>query len=462
MFCTHCGVPVRTEDEFCAACGHRLHPAPTAAPAVPAQSPNLGPHRGRWVTAGVVLLALLAAAAVGGVHLGLRAADVRTSPPPDRPAAPTAPSIEHETAPPAPSAPSAPSVPSAPVTVTASPSTQPHPAPDADHSALLARASTGVVMIRATTCEGEGVGSGFLVSPHQVLTAAHVVQGAASVAVGHDEEVYAATVTGIDSDADVALLDLTQPIAGGHVFDLATDQIPAGTEVAVIGHPLGDPLTITEGNVSRSDDQLWPDVQLDVSVSPGNSGGPVLDRDGNVVGVLLAKDTEREGLAYALRSDFVLPVLTGGATLPAFRPAACAAPLGPDHTQIPRVPAEVTLRDAIAETFANYFGGINGGDYRRAYAELAPAFRATVDYASFADGVSTSFDFDFRVRSVTPTLDGAEVWLEFVSLQAPSQGPQGESCTEWTLDYRLVWLLGGDMAIAGASPHSGDGHTPCP
>ena len=81
---------------------------------------------------------------------------------------------------------------------------------------------------------------------------------------------------------------------------------------------------------------------------------------------------------------------------------------------------------------------------------------------SFAEGVSTSYDFSFDVRSVEETVDGPVVWLEFVSLQAPEYGPDGDSCTNWSLDYELTWLADGRLVIDRVTGH-GDtsGHVPC-
>ena len=87
-------------------------------------------------------------------------------------------------------------------------------------------------------------------------------------------------------------------------------------------------MTITEGNVSRVDSDLWPQIQLDVSVSPGNSGGPVVNHEGAVVGVLVAKDTQAEGLAYAVRSDFVAPAVSGAAPIEIFQAVSCGSTSG--------------------------------------------------------------------------------------------------------------------------------------
>src|SRR5690606_25455517 len=67
--------------------------------------------------------------------------------------------------------------------------------------------ASGVLMVQASTCEGTGVGSAFLVSGDRIVTAAHVVAEAASVAVVQDDATYEADVVGIDSANDIAILE---------------------------------------------------------------------------------------------------------------------------------------------------------------------------------------------------------------------------------------------------------------
>ncbi|WP_246220164.1 hypothetical protein [Phytoactinopolyspora halotolerans] len=79
----------------------------------------------------------------------------------------------------------------------------------------------------------------------------------------------------------------------------------------------------------------------------------------------------------------------------------------------------------------------------------------------FAAGVETSYDFGFEVHTVEETADGAHVWLEFVSLQAPGYGPEGETCTYWSLDYELVWYDGWLLIDRVTGHDDSSGHVPC-
>jgi hypothetical protein len=276
-----------------------------------------------------------------------------------------------------------------------------------------------------------------------------------------DEAVHHAVVVGSDAANDVAVLEMSGNL-GGYIFDFSDTVVSAGELLAVIGHPLGDPLTITAGTASRVDATLWPDFQVDASVNPGNSGGPVVRADGDVIGVMVAEDSQAEGLGYAVRAEVVAdlvgyPNLLGRPTSP-----TCSNPLGPEYSEVPPLPAADDLQVAIATTLANYFTGINTGDYYLAFDQLSSRLQEDMSPESFAEGVATSYDFGFDVRSVEETLDGALVWLEFVSLQAPEYGPDGEACTHWSLDYELTWADDGWLLIDRVTGHGdSSGHVPC-
>lgn len=163
------------------------------------------------------------------------------------------------------------------------------------------------VRIRATGCEGIGVGSGFLLDAHTIITNRHVVEGADTLAVetylGEDLTVNVAS-QGIL--ADLAVVKVDKGI--GTTARLAGTDPPEGTRIRAFGYPGGGPMTVTSGHVDSyvSDARLGNIgrvMRSDVDVRPGNSGGPALDDDGRVVGVVYAID---------LRSDLslIVPVST--------------------------------------------------------------------------------------------------------------------------------------------------------
>jgi S1-C subfamily serine protease len=188
------------------------------------------------------------------------------------------------------------------------------PAPSSED--IVRMASPAVLFLRGS----DGTGSGFLVTATGVaVTNAHVAKGqsvlAASTANG---QTFNATVQYIDPDLDLALLKLEGTnFAYLSVADLST--IQAGSSVLAIGTPSrGFQNTVTKGIASAigpmsSEPGTW--VQTDAAVNPGNSGGPLLNSSGEVVGITTQKQfvssdgRPLQGISFALSSQDLLSVL---------------------------------------------------------------------------------------------------------------------------------------------------------
>lgn len=157
--------------------------------------------------------------------------------------------------------------------------------------------------------KAQGIGSGFIVSPDgTILTNAHVVQDAAEVTVKlTDRREFKAKVVGVDSQTDVAVLkiDATKlPV----VKLGSSDDIKVGEWVVAIGSPYGFENTVTSGIVSAKsralpDGTYVPFIQTDVAVNPGNSGGPLFNLKGEVVGInsqIYSRSGGYQGLSFAI------------------------------------------------------------------------------------------------------------------------------------------------------------------
>ena len=156
-------------------------------------------------------------------------------------------------------------------------------------------AKDAVAFISATSQEGQGTGSGFVVSSDGlVVTNEHVVEGATQVAVkiGTDGDQLPAQIVGIDASRDLALLK----VDGSDLPTLElgdSDAVEVGDETYAIGNPYGLDHTLTTGVVSALNRDLQAPngatisgaIQTDAALNPGNSGGPLLDGDGKVIGV---------------------------------------------------------------------------------------------------------------------------------------------------------------------------------
>jgi serine protease Do len=157
-----------------------------------------------------------------------------------------------------------------------------------------------------------GLGSGFIISPDGIiLTNAHVVKDATEVTVKlTDRREFRAKVLGADPKTDIAVLKINAkdlPVVKlGKVSDLRT-----GEWVLAIGSPFGFENTVTAGVVSAKgrslpDDSAVPFIQTDVAVNPGNSGGPLFNSRGEVVGInsqIYSRSGGYQGVSFAIPID---------------------------------------------------------------------------------------------------------------------------------------------------------------
>jgi len=162
-----------------------------------------------------------------------------------------------------------------------------------------------------------GLGSGFIISSDGViLTNAHVVAEATEITVKlTDRREFDAKVLGVDKRTDIAVLKIDAKnlpaVRIGHASELKV-----GEWVAAIGSPFGFENTITSGIVSAKaralpDENYVPFIQTDVAVNPGNSGGPLFNMDGEVVGVnsqIFSRTGGFMGLSFAIPIDVAMQV----------------------------------------------------------------------------------------------------------------------------------------------------------
>jgi len=161
------------------------------------------------------------------------------------------------------------------------------------------------------------LGSGFIVtSDGLILTNAHVVAGAQSIAVRlADRREFKAKLLGVDRPTDVALLKIEASGLPAAVIGNA-GAIKPGQWAAAMGSPFGFENTITAGVISATFRALpseiyVPFIQSDVAVNPGNSGGPLLDAKGEVIGMnsqIYSSSGAYEGLSFAIPVDVAIHV----------------------------------------------------------------------------------------------------------------------------------------------------------
>lgn len=198
------------------------------------------------------------------------------------------------------------------------------PPPEVAATSVRRQAQEITVRIRSLGCEQFGIGSGFLLPGGVVVTNRHVIDQPRRVTVNTwDGRQLDADVTGIAVDSDLALLQL-EDAAGLPVARLRPTAVASDEPVVVVGFPEGGPLTVTPGEMlGLVDGQLLGEpadvLRIDATIRQGNSGGPVLDADGAVVGVVFASEVER-GTALAVPVTTLLERLDATELVP---PAGC-------------------------------------------------------------------------------------------------------------------------------------------
>jgi serine protease Do len=173
-----------------------------------------------------------------------------------------------------------------------------------------------------TFTDNMGLGSGVLVKDNVVLTASHVVANAEQIMVQfYDGEAIAAKTFRHAREADVALIRLEHPPTDPHVAVVGnSDETRIGDDIFVVGAPMGLPYSLSRGVISgrHSEPNLYNDgkllefFQTDASINTGNSGGPMYNYKGEVIGIvssILSRSGGFEGIGFAATSSVARALL---------------------------------------------------------------------------------------------------------------------------------------------------------
>jgi putative serine protease PepD len=260
-------------------------------------------------------------------------------------------------------------------------------------------------------------GSGFVYdSSGHVITNAHVVDGAQSAKVRFaDGKSYDATVVGVDASTDLAVLKVEAPSSALHPLELAdSSQAAVGDVVVAIGSPFGLENSVTAGIVSAlgrsmkapNGYTITGSIQTDAAINHGNSGGPLLDLDGKVVGVNAQIESEsggNDGVGFAIPSSTVKSIVTqileDGSVQHAY--------LGVSVTAAADGTAGAQLADVRSGTPAAE-AGLQAGDVLTAVdgdaVSSAAALQSAIDAKKPGDRVILDYLRDGAHRTVTVTL----------------------------------------------------------
>ena len=194
----------------------------------------------------------------------------------------------------------------APLPPTFIPDVTPSPRPSDDSIAGFTPLERVALRVRVRTCTTYGTGSAWMLDEKHAITNRHVIEGATNIALtAYNGEEFSVKSSVLDRDSDLALITIN-----GTFPEAATiaDSEPAhASELTVAGYPEGEALHVVAGpyrglvedEIANREDLVY---QLNVVAKPGNSGSPVANADGEVVGVLYAADSSSTAYAVTLSS----------------------------------------------------------------------------------------------------------------------------------------------------------------
>ncbi|QEN16361.1 acid resistance serine protease MarP [Mycolicibacterium sp. ELW1] len=191
-------------------------------------------------------------------------------------------------------------------------------APDASlaDSLVVGNARASVVKIRgvAPGCQKVLEGTGFVIAPNRVMSNAHVVAGSESVTVEAEGQTYDATVVSYDPNEDISILDVPNLPQRPLVF--ADQPAKSGTDAVVLGYPGGGEFAATPARVRETIELNGPDIYRTTTVNrevytirgtvrQGNSGGPMINRAGQVLGVVFGAAVDDNDTGFVLTANEV-------------------------------------------------------------------------------------------------------------------------------------------------------------
>jgi serine protease Do len=323
----------------------------------------------------------------------------------------------------------------------------------------------------------DSVGSGVFVAPDLVLTNAHVLCPAGeAIQVGlSDERTFSGDVARRDDALDLALVKVA--VAGASVTPLPlgdVGDVAVGDNVTIVGSPVGLDFSVQEGTLSslqRSSNGVAY-LQLDAKVSPGNSGGPVVDAQGRVVGIVSMKVTGQgvEGIGLAIPINYVYgpalayvaPPSPGAASSSQFQQMVARAQKGTTETGLQEARSEepepeeaVDDRPLLVSGHVDQYQNlvvrvVRITDFPPHYEEIAVTVSSGLDtFCTIKGDISTwkQADASLAASEMSPTAA--------VALAKIAQGHTiyvGESPLRWDLCDRTKMRSGIVIELQGASP----------
>lgn len=303
----------------------------------------------------------------------------------------------------------------------------------------------------------EGLGSGVIIDPSGIIvTNDHVIRGASEIhIVLADGRQVDAEVIGSDADTDLAVLkvNVKGPLPSAKLG--TSSDLMIGESVVAIGSPLGLKKTVTVGVVSalgrtiKNEDHVFNDfIQTDASINPGNSGGPLLNIDGEVIGINSAIIASAQNIGFAIPADKVRRIVQELTQFGKVRPAWVGLDVQP-------LSAELARRLGWDRTYGALIGQVDEGSP----AQLAGVKAGDIVTQVGNTQIENGDDLKSRLRNATAKSAvqvklfraGQDLAFELVPIEFPQKLVDS---TVWErLGVRLKPVQGG-MGISAVRPNT--------
>lgn len=330
----------------------------------------------------------------------------------------------------------------------------------ADWADIVAQTQSGVALIDTTGCSTVGVGTGFLIADDLVVTAAHVIEGQTQIHLTLGDQLVPALVLGSNSSADIALLKTLRAVEG-HQFEFSNSEPRIGTPIAALGYPMASNIDeeqrastgfkLNNGIISGlqqvvrfESGDVSGAMQTNADINPGNSGGPLIDLQGDVVGMAFATSTVAVGTAYGIPSERVQTAVEQWKSASNMQPlATCDAGEAPEGFVLtPVIDSQHDHAIYVAQSLTNHGSAINIGNYDEAFSYFtSPMKQRMGGTQEWSRRLSSSYWAHLNVYDIKGSGDNLEVNVEFWTIQRPEDAPEGTDqwCSVWDNQYQMRW-----------------------
>ncbi|WP_329479788.1 serine protease [Kribbella sp. NBC_01484] len=310
---------------------------------------------------------------------------------------------------------------------------------------VLKTAGPAVVRVLGTTCAGTGEGSGALIDGETILTAASAIRQPLSIViVTPDYRIRRANLLGTSADG-VAVLRMVGRL--GNTLPLAGTGPDPKADRVLVGY------TASAKETMQSIGSIAKPVVLSTVMNTAELGGPVLDKSGQVIGVVVGDNVKNSRIVGV---DKLRGYVARGSTAITAELGSCRRSRGPQSPVVPELQVASTPLAAEAQRLlAGYFTLQNRHDFQAVQSLYSEKLARSLDVERDSKGHQTSYFFIPKVTDVTPTeTDGAAARVSLNVLFSPrAKGAEGEACRRLDYKYDLV-REGGKLVIDDVDPMS--------